>query len=683
MFKRKLSLVSMVTLLSFLFAVGFPAQGQGYDQLVYLKQLSLESLLDVEVSSVSKKNEKIMESAAAVYIITAEDIRRSGYRTLPELLRVVPGLNIANIDSHTTAVSCRGFKNVFSNKLLVLIDGRSVYTPLFSGVYWDVQDTLLEDIDRIEVIRGPGSSIWGANAVNGVINIITKSSQETQGGYVVGNIGSHVRHELAGRYGGTITPELTYRLYAKERDIKAFEDYEGFKAADDGLFDRGGFRMDYETAADEVTVQGDIYKGEAGRMLNYRAVGLGYISEDVDTQGGNLLARWKKNYAADSSVTLQSYYDYSKREDVYLDENRRNWDVDFMHQFPLSAAHAVTWGGGYRYSSDNTSAGLSTYLSPDDRNDDLYNLFVQDQWSVLQDRLTITLGVKYEHNDYTGSEWQPTIRGVWQASSRHSFWAAVSRAVRTPSRAEADIVATIGSVDTVVPSSMLGVPGLPAVLPAKLSVSLLGNSSYTSEVLWAYELGYKGRLSDDFYVDFTVFYHDYDNLRSQEPVATDISYADGLVSVDQIFWMDNLMTGESYGAEFWLRYDVADWWQLTAGYSWLKLLLHSSGSDEDPLGESAEYDDPEHQFSVHSAVDIAQDLTFDTYLYYVDEINQGGVPNYWRLDVRLAYKITPSLEWSVAATNLLDGSHPEIDTSYGTQSAETPRTVYTQLSWWF
>lgn len=683
MFKRKLSLVPMVTLLSFLFAVGFPAQGQGYDQLVYLKQLSLESLLDVEVSSVSKKNEKIMESAAAVYIITAEDIRRSGYRTIPELLRVVPGMNIANVDSHTPAISCRGFKGLFSNKLLVLVDGRSVYTPLFSGVYWDVQDTLLEDVDRIEVIRGPGSSIWGANAVNGVINIITKSSQETQGGYVVGNVGTHVRHELAGRYGGRLTPELTYRLYAKERDFKSYEDYEGFKATDDGQFDRGGFRMDYASDSDEVTLQGDIYKGEAGRMLNYRAVGFGYISEDVNTQGGNLLTRWKKNYASDSSLTFQSYYDYSERKDIYIDEERKTWDIDLTHQFPLFESHALTWGGGYRYTSDDTSQGLTTSLDPAERSDELYNLFIQDQWALLDDTLTITMGVKYEHNDYTGSEWQPTLRGVWQVSSRHSLWAAVSRAVRTPSRAEADIVGTIGAINMTVPSSVIGLPGLPDELPAQVTVSLFGNSDYTSEDLWAYELGYKGRISDDLYVDLTAFYNDYNNLISLDPMATVITYQDGVILGEQSYLMNNSMTGEGYGAEFWLRYDVADWWQVTAGCSWLKLVLHTSVGEEDPMGASAEDDDPEHQVSVHSAMELSEKITFDTYLYYVDNIEKRDISEYWRLDVRLAYKITPSLEWSVAATNLLDGSHPEIDTSYGTQSAETPRTVYTQLSWWF
>lgn len=652
------------------------------DSLVYLKQLSLENLMRVEVTSVSKKTERVMDTAAAIYVLSHDEIVRSGYRSLPELLRKVPGLFVATVDSSNAVVTSRGFKNVFSNKLLVLIDGRSVYTPLHSGVYWDVQDVLIDDIERIEVIRGPGASTWGANAVNGVINVITKKSTETLGTLVNAGVGSHEPLMLNGRYGGILSDGFTYRLYAKKHDLDPLENNGTSKAVGNSEMEHGGFRFDYEINQDhDLTVQGDIYRSESNKIIRLSTTDVRDHISRVETEGGNLLARWNTKLSPDSELTVQGYYDRTERDDLLLGDVRQTWDLDVSHQFKLGSAQDVVWGGGYRYSRDKSMDGLVTYLTESSRDDELYNLFLQDQFSLCDDQLLLTVGVKYEHNDYTGSEWQPNIRAAWKFNSRHTLWGAASRAVRTPSRAEADIFSVIGSIPSMVTSSDVGIPGPIFDVPAVANITIVGNDSYGSERLLAYELGYRGQWSDRLYVDMSLYYNDYSRLRTQEPRGAVVEFDGSTVRVELPFYIDNLAEGEGYGFEVWARYEANDWWSITASYSWLKLLIHSDGSKLDPLGESAEEDDPEHNISIHSAMNLSDSITLDTFIYYTAQTNEGEVPSFWRFDLRLAWQLTEQLQWSVQGANLFDSAHLEMPTLYGSRPSQVPRTVYTQLSW--
>lgn len=663
----------------------FPSGGYSTtsaNSLQYLKQLSLEGLMQIEVTTVSKKTEKVMDTAAAIYVLNNEEIVRSGYRTLPELLRKVPGIFVATVDSTNTVVTSRGFKNIFSNKLLVLIDGRSVYAPLFSGVYWDVQDVLVDDIERIEVIRGPGASTWGANAVNGVINVITKKTSDTQGLLFNAGIGSHEPLMTNARYGGKLSESLTYRIYAKQHEFDPLENNGISKAIGDSRLQHGGFRADYEVNhGQNITLQGDVYRSDSNKIIRISSGEIMEHSSHVETKGGNVLARWNYQLSTYSTLSVQGYYDRTDRKDLLLGEVRQTWDVDVNHQFRLGDRQDVVWGGGYRYSRDQSTDGVITYLEPKSRDDELYNLFFQDQFSLCNDQLLLTAGIKYEHNDYTGSEWQPNIRVAWKFNSRHTLWGAVSRAVRTPSRAEADMTSLIGRVVSEVPSYAMGIAGPPFNIPAIADITIHGNEEYASEKLLAYEIGYRGQFSDQLYVDMTFYYNDYSELRTQEPHDETVEFDGTTVFVKLPFYIDNLADGEGYGFEAWARYDVNEWWNLTASYSWLKLLIHSDGSNLDPLGESAEDDDPEHSVSLHSSMNVSKSISFDTFVYYTSKTNNGEVPAFWRWDVRLSWQLTNQLEWSVQGANLFDSAHLEMPTQYGSRPSQVPRTVFTQLRW--
>ncbi|WP_269719594.1 TonB-dependent receptor plug domain-containing protein [Desulforapulum autotrophicum] len=410
-----------------------------------LTQFSIEQLMEVQVTSVAKKSQGLSDSAAAIFVITNEDLRRSGVTNIPDALRMVPGMNVARIDSNKWAVNSRGFNGRFSAQLLVMIDGRSVYTPTFSGVYWEVNDVLLEDVDRIEVIRGPGATLWGANAVNGVINIITKSAKETQGGFVSAGAGN-VEKTMAGfRYGGTTGKDITWRIYAKQNSRGAFEHLSGGDGNDDWKTTRTGFRMDSDlTARDNLTVQGDVYQGEINQDLFLISPTtpdsfMDTFPVETSVSGGNLLSRWERTLSSTSDLSLQVYYDTSRRTEDWINEDRDNVDIDFQHRFAPGARHEIIWGARYRYTQDDfsTSDKIDTaivQLDSDSRCDQLYSAFIRDEILFLDNRLHLTLGSKFEHNDYSGFEIQPSARVMWSMNPSHKFWGAVSRAVRTPSK---------------------------------------------------------------------------------------------------------------------------------------------------------------------------------------------------------------------------------------------------------
>lgn len=672
------SKILIVAILSLFF---IPNHAQSYlwsksktldEEMTELSKLDFEELMNIEITSVSKKAQKVSEAAAAIFVITNEDIQRSGVTSIPEALRMVPGLEVARIDASTWAITCRGFNGRFANKLLVLMDGRSIYTPLFSGVFWDVQDTLLEDLDRIEVIRGPGATLWGANAVNGVINIITKQAKDTQGGLVTAGVGTEERGLGSVRYGGKLNDDTYYRVYAKYFDRDSAVDVSGHDGADEWHVLRGGFRMDWEPAnSNSLTLQGDIYDGDAGQRLSVTSLTAPYtrtFDEDTEITGAYLLSRWKRTISDNSDIMLQLYYDRTERNTAVMDESRDTFDIEFQHQFSLSERQEFIWGLGYRFTSDDIDNTFSLSFYPDNRDDNLFSAFLQDEIMLIEDRLHLTLGSKFEHNDYTGFEIQPSVRLIWTPYRQHSVWTAVSRAVRTPSRAEEDVRIN----QKVFPGS-----------PPRV-VSLFGNHDFDSEELIAYELGYRVQLMDRLSLDIAAFYNDYDDLRTEEPGEPFPETSPSPPHLVIPYTAGNKMKGETYGIELAADWRVLDWWRLQAAYTYLQMQLHLDGDSRDMRSVSAEGESPHNQVSLRSSMDLTRDLDFDLWLRYVDNLPSQDVGSYITLDARLGWKLYKDIELSVVGQNLLDSHRlefePEILDTYPT---EVERSVYGKITWRF
>lgn len=639
-----------------------------------LSGLSLEQLVNVQVTSVSKRAENLSQASAAITVVSQDDIQRSGARTIAEALRLAPGLQVARVDSHTWAISSRGFNDSFANKLLVLMDGRSVYTPLFSGVYWDVQDTMLEDIDRIEVVRGPGATLWGANAVNGVINIITKSAKDTVGGLAVAGGGNEELGFGALRYGGRLGENAWYRIYSKydSRDSSALPN--GDLADDRWQMARTGFRVDWEAnARASVTFQWDVYGGwldQTYRLPTLTAPDYSeVVSKPIDVSGGNLLTRWKHEFSADSDMTLQIYYDRTRRDaGGLLLEERDTFDIDWQHHWRLNDWNYWTWGLGYRASMDRLDGGFLASFEDERRASHLGSLFMQDEIKLAPDRLTLVLGSKFEHNDYTGFEFQPGARVSWTPDSRQTFWASVARAVRTPSRAE-DGIRINDRVS----------PGAPPTL-----VSAFGNADFESEELLAYEAGYRVRFREKVSVDLAAFYNDYDDLRTTEfrGAALDPSLP-GPPIVGRLD-IDNQASGETFGGELALGWHVRDWWRWRASYSLLEAQLHRKSSSNDGDAEDDEGKSPHHQVTLRTSVDLPANFHLDLAGRYVDRLRELDVDAYFAADLRLAWRPRPNLELSIAGQNLFDDRHLEfVPTIIPVQQTETQRSVYGKISFSF
>ena len=624
-----------------------------------LKGLSVEQLMNVQVTSVARHPEKLLESASAVQVITQEDIRRSGATSLAEVLRLADNLQVAQKNSHDWAISARGFNTALSNKLLVMIDGRTIYTPLFSGVFWDIQDYLLEDIDHIEVISGPGGTLWGANAVNGVINIITKSAKDTQGAYAEGGGGSELEALGGARYGGALSSDTFFRVYGKyvDRGDEVLEN--GAPSSDSWHQERGGFRLDSEASArDTMTFQGDFYNGDENEPTGGTAV----------TGGGNLLGRWSRKFSGDSDMSLQTYFDQTHLLDPeppltlgrlllapagYLQDDLTTYDIDFQDRFPIGLSNRVVWGLGYRYTRDVDVNAPGIGLLPTVLDQNLFSEFLQDE-IALRPNVSFIVGTKLEHNEFTGWELEPNTRLRWTFADGQALWAAVSRAVRTPSRLERDVY---------------------EAPPPRLDL-LQGSSDFDSEKLIAYELGYRGQFSSRFSSSVSTFYNVYSDLRST-------SYTpDTLLP----FYFANNLEGDTYGLEFSGDYQVLDSWTLHGGYTLLREHLRVKPGQvdiNDALNETA---DPEHQFSLRSSVELPQHIKFDPELRWVDTLHTndgptpGTVPSYLELNTRLAWQATRQLEVSVTGENLLHAHHPEYGFPEPTR-VEIERSVYAKGTW--
>ncbi|MCG8683938.1 MAG: TonB-dependent receptor [Desulfobacterales bacterium] len=636
------------------------------EDAVDLTVLSIEELMDVEVTSVAKKSQNLSDSAAAVFVISNDDLRRSGVTSIPEALRMVPGMNVARLDSNKWAVNARGFNGRFSAQLLVLIDGRSVYTPTFSGVYWEVNDVMLEDVDRIEVIRGPGATLWGANAVNGVINIITKTAADTQGGLISAATGNVEKAIGSARYGGKFGESSHWRAYVKYNDRDSFSYVDGEDAKDDWDLVRSGIRVDSTlTDKDNLTIIGDIYESNINQTLFLAQPTSPYMVQtqvDTDASGANLLARWQRTLSSTSEFALQVYYDgYERTEDI-VDEERDNFDLDFQHRFALGGNQDIVWGARYRYTDDTYVNSSISDVDPLERDDSLYSAFIQDEISIIPEKLQLTLGSKFEHNDYTGSEIQPSGRLMWSASQEHKFWGSASRAVRTPSRAEHD-----GTFDYYA--------SFPSTSPLPVLISVSGSEDLESEELMAYELGYRFIPTPKFSLDLTAFYNDYRKIRGfiSQPIENMGTY------LEQNLVIGNTVTGQTYGIEAAVSTAVTDYLKMHLAYSFL---------DYD-FKDGSVGGFPRHQASLRGQFSFGSSLEFDVWFRYVDDMDATymfsdtgwyEVDAYLTMDMRFGWKIRPNMELDLIGQNLLDDSRVEFAQEAFSQVTEVERSLFAKLT---
>lgn len=598
------------------------AIGQVADSLLApdaLKKLSLQELLDVEVISVSKHPEKLTEVASAIQVITQQDIRNSGAKTLPEALRLASNLQVAQINSSEWAISARGFNNSLANKLLVLIDGRTVYTPLYAGVFWDVQNLVLDDIDRIEVISGPGGTLWGVNAVNGVINIITKSSKESKGLFVEGLAGHNVPGLGSIRYGGVINNKLSYRIYGMGYKLGHSLDTNKVEVNDRWSNWQGGVRLDWEASAkDKISLVQNIYKADPNPDGN-----------DTSTiaNGDNITARWNHSISGKADFQLQVYYDHTFRDfGTGLKEDLKTYDIEWHHRNQLGRRHQLTYGLNLRQMDHRVTNRELVVFLPAHKTLYNHNAFLQDE-ITLTDRLRLTVGSKAGINNYTNFEYQPNIRVTWLPSKTQTVWGAVSRSVRIPSRIDRELY-----------------------LYRSPNVLLLSGSNFDTEKLTAYELGWRSQPIENLSVSLATFYNRYNDIRSIEPGPPpfNIPYALG-----------NGVKGVSYGGELSATWQVLSQWLLRGGYTFLKKDLSVKPTSMDVNKASAESNDPEHQFIIQSTVDITRNIEWGTVIRYIGKLPNPAVKAYAGLDVRIGWKITRVFEINLIGQNLLNQQHQE------------------------
>lgn len=649
----------------------------------YAEQTFFVPALAQEVTTVTRQASTIGRSSAAVFVITNEMIRRSGVRSIPEALRMAPGVQVAKINSNTWAISIRGFTSKFTNELLVQIDGRSVYSPNFGGTFWDVIDYPLEDIERIEVIRGPGASVWGDNAVNGVINIITKRARDTQGGLISGGGGSEEKGFSTVRYGGQIGSDINYRIYAKhfERDIGAvgLPTPNAFTGTPFGITEphddwrqfRTGMRFDWEpNSCDALTLQGDFYEGHTG-LRSFQpdpTVPPPFtrtVDDDERVTGGNVMFRWTRQLQEQSNWQFQVYYDRAERHSQYFDLVTDTVDFDFQHTFSFGCNHQVIWGLGYRwYDEAETFGRFATSLVPPDRVFDIPSAFVQDEIMLVEDRLYFTAGCKFSHNDFSGFEYQPTGRLLWVIDERRVAWGAVSRAVATTPRVVND----------------LRFPGLPvgAVGPLPLMPFLIGGGgTLGAEDLLAFEAGYRAQPSEWLSWDLAVFYNDYNDMRGTTSNAAGIFLFPGPPSAMFIpTTFNNDVDVRSYGFEVSSKVQLTPSWRLSGNYSFLKIdLLGQSGGAEDQS--------PQNQAYLQLSGDLGCNWELDIVGRYVDVIPDFAIPPYITMDIRLGWHPNDCWGLDVVGQNLLHAEHPEFRDSLmftGFSGTQVQRGVYGMIT---
>lgn len=631
-----------------------------------LKRLSLEELLRVEVSTTMRVPESAMATPAAVVVLTQDDIRRSGATSLPELLRLAPGLQVAQQDAARYAIGIRGFADRLARSMLVLIDGRAAYSPLFAGTYWEVQDTLLDDIERIEIVRGPGGTLWGANAVNGIINVITKRAHDTRGLLVNATLGSLAQGPVGVRYGARAGDHGAVRGYLRtvSRAAQSHGDDAGY---DDWRMLQAGARADWTLpGARTLTVQGDAYGGALGQRVTTPLTTPPFAltsTRDADLAGGNALARWTAPLGG-GEYQLQTFYDRTRRGERPVAETRDTFDVDFQHRRRLGARHRLVWGAGYRVTTGRITAAAPTAFLPPDRTDQLFTAFAQDDMALRNDRLHLIAGVKALHNDYSGFELQPSARVMWMATPRQAIFSAVTRAVRTPSRVETDYTTT-----------SLANPSVPAF------VRLAPNPRFESEDLTAYELGYRTQSVPGLYLTASAFFNDLDDTLSTELLTPFAETTPPPARLILPVTFANGLHGNSHGVELTGDLRPAAWWRATLNYSFVRIqMTRNPGSTDVSQERRDEGSSPRHQVQFVSALDLPRRVSVDWFLRYVSALPVPAVPAYATSTVRVAWQLRPQLELAVVGQNLHDARHLEWPAGAG-GDVEIRRSAHVTVTW--
>lgn len=645
-------------------SVSSPAQQQD------LTQMSLDDLMKLQVTSVSKKEQTFFKTGASVFVITREDIRRSGMTNIPDLLRMVPGVEVARIDANSWAVSIRGFNNRYATKVLVMIDGRSVYTPGFSGVYWDQQIVPLEDIDRIEVVRGPGGTMWGADAVNGVINIITRSAQDTRGGLVSAGTGSEDSARGLVQYGGRLGKHSSYRVFGNYFNIESATLANGSSAADGWRASQGGFRWDWERDKNQVTLEGDLFRTDEGQTLTTVLRNQSYqtatFNDPVAVRSGDILGRWTHTYSNGSQASLQLYYDRFTRFDQ-ASSAETDAAADFQYHFHAGRNDFVT-GLGYRFDSLDYNGLYDFTFTPSYLTAPLYTTFLQDEIS-LTGTLALTLGSKFEHNSFTGFEFEPGASLVWTPNNRNTVWASAARAIRQPSWFDFN--------------SVLDLTTIPTGNGTFADLLALGNTKMRAERMFDYEIGYRVQPSKRVSLDVTGFLSHYGDLRTMEPGGPYFTTDPAPPHLVLVNYWENLAHGRDYGVEFSGNWNVTAWWRLSPGFSFLQARLTRDPGSQDSSVEASMGDSPKHEAQLRSTIDLPHGLEWDVSAYYVGRLATGPVPSYTRLDSRLGWRVGEHTDLSVAGQNLLAPRRFEFADGLQVNPTEVERSVVARLTWHF
>jgi iron complex outermembrane receptor protein len=660
-------------LVTLLCTIASPTNGFAQNLVPNLSQVSIEDLLNIEITSASRKEQRASDVAAAVFVITHDDIRRSGMTTIPDLLRQVPGVQVAQINANKWAVSVRGFNGLYANKLLVLVDGRSVYNRIFSGVFWDAEELMLDDIDRIEVVRGPSAAMWGANAVNGVINIVTKAAADTQGTLVRVD-GGRFGKQAAVRYGGTLgaTP---YRLYAQWTGLDESLIEPGTRANDPSDTITTGFRADWTTQPGAFTFEGDFTAGQARALWpNFNpqtAAREPFASDPSERQGGHLLGRLTHVRASGASLQMQSYVDIGGRREPVGNYNRRTFDVDTQYHMALGARQDLVAGVGYRFSDERFVGHVGFSLTPAEDKSSLLTAFMQDEIALFDHRLTLTLGSQAQHDSDSGAGVQPTARVMWNALPRQRLWAATSRALRTPSLYERGIRLDLPAVRS--PN------GLPLV------VTVLGNAGAETENLVDAEGGYRLGIGTTGSIDVTGFVGRYGHLRTQEPATPVVQ----LVPSPHLFVtspFSNQLQATTRGLEIAGQWTPVPVWRLDASYTGFDITPQLAASSQDPAAASEDGNAPRTQWQVRSAFSPGTRATLNVAFFHVGRLERLHVDPYMRVDINAEWRFNNRLSGMAIAENLIDAAHPEF-AGPGAGSlllaTQVPRSASLRLRWTF
>lgn len=658
--------VSRLIILAFVaVAAGWGQFSGSYD----LSQASLEDLMKIPVTSVSKKEQKLSKVPAAVFVITQEDIRRSGATNIPDLLRLAPGVDVARVDANRWAISIRGFSDQHANKVLVLVDGMSVYDPTVTGVFWDMVDVPLEDIDRIEIIRGPGSTMWGANAVNGVINIITKKASATRGGLISAGAGNEDQAQGLVQYGGDMGQEVSYRVFGKYFDVANAVFPDGQQAADGWQGGHAGFRADWDlTPEDGLTVEGDFLRADESQTLTtmfYNTLPLlETYNNAIRSTVGDALARWTHTLANGSQMSLQLYERYCGRLDQGFSNGQNTVDLDFQHHIRAGQRNDIMWGLGGRLINVQYNSGYAVTIVPAHRLDHLLSGFFQDELR-LTNSLSFTIGSKLEQNSFTGFEYEPSAQLVWTPTSRQTLWLSAARAIRQPSPIDVGLETDVASV---LAGATFGV------------IETIGNPDIRDEQLREVELGYRVEPAKRVSLDFAGFAGLYRDLESLAPQPAYVAFQNGvpyLVIPEMFVNRDGALT---YGAEFFGSWKVTNRWRIGPGYSYFHMNLRG---DADTINTVPGVS-PDHQFQIRSELDLPHRLEWDSTLEYVDKLPAGDIPAYARLDSRVGWRAGENVELSLVGQNLLSPRHAEFaDFYYPVHHTLVERSVFGKVTWRF